>query len=121
MRSITVIRISSQSVDGCAVGKSFRNADHVYHPVQPGPGDEAWRNRDRFCRGKSRGTILEVLDVETALRSGSVFWPGTDGGLHTGRSVHSSKYRHLSERRGYSYFLEAVTGKQGKGRAGRGK
>ena len=90
------------------------NADHVYIILSSQDGGCGLEEQGTGFAGKIRGTILEVLDVETALGIGNRY----SGLERLEDSIQEAftalKYRHLSEREGYSVFHEAVTWESGK-------
>ena len=87
-----------QSVDICAVEVFQGNADHVYIILSSQDGGCNLEEQGAGFAGRIRGTILEVLEVETALGIGNRY----SGLERMGDSIQEAftalKYRHLSER-----------------------
>ena len=103
-----------QSVDICAVEVFQGNADHVYIILSSQDGGCNLEEQGAGFAGRIRGTILEVLGVETALGFGNRY-SGVEGmGGSIQAALTALKYRHLSERDGYSVFHEAVSWESGK-------
>lgn len=79
-----------QSVDICAVEVFQGNADHVYIILSSQDGDVTWKNRGQDLQGGYGDHPGGAGGGDSAGNRKPVFWPGTDGGFHTG-GVYSLK------------------------------